>query len=85
MKYRILFLVLIVGFVLILQMNQIKDLRKENTKNVIQYQTQVDSLKDEIFVLEINVNRYEIALDILRDVNPSSAEKFEEILTTQTE
>lgn len=88
MKYKIFFvgvLLTLIISVFIIQMNQINELRKENTRNIIQYQKEVDSLKDDIFALEINVNRYEIALDILRDINPSSAEKFEDILSTQTE
>lgn len=45
----------------------------------------VDSLNDVIFNLETQNGRYEITLELLKEKDSIAAEKFENILTTQTE
>jgi septal ring factor EnvC (AmiA/AmiB activator) len=44
-----------------------------------------DSLHDEIFPTQIELNRYQIALELLKEEDKKAADKFELILTTQTE
>lgn len=44
-----------------------------------------DSLHDESFIHFIEASRYEMALEIYRDVNPKAVEEIELIKTTQTE
>jgi|LauGreDrversion4_2_1035121.scaffolds.fasta_scaffold241273_4 hypothetical protein len=44
-----------------------------------------DSLHDELFPTEIELNRYQIALELLKENNKKAADEFELILTTQTE
>ena len=46
---------------------------------------QIDSLQSELFVQQTIVNRYEIALEMLKEQNKKAADEFELILTTQTE
>lgn len=44
-----------------------------------------DSLRNEVFVKDIQLARYEIALELLKEQDKKAADKFELILTTQTE
>jgi hypothetical protein len=44
-----------------------------------------DSLHDELFPTEIELNRYQIALELLKENNKKAVDEFELILTTQTE
>lgn len=44
-----------------------------------------DSLRSEIFVSEVQLGRYEVALELLKEKDKKAAELFELILTTQTE
>jgi hypothetical protein len=41
----------------------------------------VDSIKGEIFVLETQLNRYQIALEMLEDENPTAASEFNKRLS----
>lgn len=45
----------------------------------------IDSLKSELFVQQTIVTRYEVALELLKKNDKKAADKFELILTTQTE
>ena len=47
--------------------------------------TQIDSLRDELFIRFTEVSRYEITLEIFKEQNKKAADEFELILTTQTE
>jgi hypothetical protein len=47
--------------------------------------TQIDSLRDELFIKFTEVSRYEIALEIFKEQNKKDADEFELILITQTE
>jgi len=47
--------------------------------------TQIDGLRDELFIRFTEVSRYEIALEIFKEQNKKAADEFELILTTQTE
>ena len=44
-----------------------------------------DSLQNELFNTSVELGRYEVALEILKEKNKSAADEFELILTTQTE
>jgi hypothetical protein len=46
---------------------------------------QVDSLHQELFIKQANMSNYEMALELLKEQDPKSAEKFQLILNTQTE
>ncbi len=46
---------------------------------------QRDSLLSELFVTEVQLNRYQIALELFKEKNKTGADEFELILTTQTE
>ena len=52
------------------------DIQKANT---------IDSLESELFVQQTIVTRYEAALELLKEEDKKAADKFELILTTQTE
>ena len=52
------------------------DIQKANT---------IDSLESELFVQQTIVTRYETALELLKEEDKKAADKFELILTTQTE
>jgi hypothetical protein len=55
-------------------------------KNKIDSLTNVsDSLRDESFIHFVEASRYEIALEIYKDINPKAVEEIELIKTTQTE
>ena len=55
-------------------------------KNTIDSLTNIsDSLHDESFIHFTEASRYEIALEIYKDINPKAVEEIELIKTTQTE
>jgi hypothetical protein len=69
-----------------LQQKELAKLRKEqNVNGNIQKTELIDSLRSELFVNETIIMRYEVALDILKEEDKKAADKFELILTTQTE
>ena len=44
-----------------------------------------DSLRNEVFVKDVQLGRYEVAMELLKEKDKKAAELFELILTTQTE
>ena len=56
-----------------------------NSKPVNNHQATIDSLQSEIFVKEVQLSRYEITLELLKETDSIAAQKFEYILYTQTE
>jgi len=48
-------------------------------------QAKVDSLHDELFIKHVELCRYEITLEILKERDSVAAQKFEEIMYTETE
>lgn len=44
-----------------------------------------DSVQSELFVRDVQINRYEVALELFREKNKTGADEFELIMTTQTE
>ena len=72
------------------QQKELAKLRTENKMEVvvggdIQKAQTIDSLNSELFVQQTIVTRYEVALELLREQDKKAADKFELILTTQTE
>lgn len=59
------------------------DIQKAET--IESLQQKVDSLYAENLPCQIELNRYQITLQILREEDSVAAAKFEEIMTTQTE
>jgi len=45
----------------------------------------VDSLQEELFVLQTQNGRYELSLQHLEEVNPKAAKQFNDYLTNETE
>jgi len=45
----------------------------------------IDSIRAENLPLQVQLGRYDVALELLREEDRKAAEKFELILTTQTE
>jgi hypothetical protein len=73
-----------------LQQKELSKLRAERKIEVvvggdIQKAQTIDSLQSELFVQQTIVTRYETALELLKEEDKKSADKFELILTTQTE
>ena len=50
-----------------------------NTQNI------VDSLQEELFLLQTQNGRYELSLQHLEEVNPKAAKQFNDYLTNETE
>jgi hypothetical protein len=72
------------------QQKELSKLRSEQKIEVvmggdIQKANTIDSLQSELFVQQTIVTRYEVALELLKEEDKKAADKFELILTTQTE
>ena len=59
------------------------DIQKANTIDSLE--NVIDSIRAENLPLQIQLGRYDVALELLREEDKKAAEKFELILTTQTE
>lgn len=59
------------------------DIHKAQTIDSLQ--NVIDSLSAENFPLQIQLGRYDVALELLKEEDKNAADKFERILTTQTE
>ena len=72
------------------QQKELSKLRAEQKIEVvvggdIQKANTIDSLESELFVQQTIVTRYETALELLKEEDKKAGDKFELILTTQTE
>ena len=69
------------------QRAQIKELKSQQfiQGGDIQKANIIDSLESELFVQQKIVARYEITLELLKEEDKNAADKFELILTTETE
>lgn len=69
------------------QRSQIKELKSQQfiQGGDIQKANIIDSLENELFVQQKIVARYEITLELLKEEDKKAADKFELILTTETE
>ena len=73
-----------------LQQKELSKLRAQQKVEVvvggdIQKANTIDSLQSELFVQQTIVTRYETALELLKEEDKKAGDKFELILTTQTE
>ena len=66
-------------YILINQKQQIKTLQSSRP-NVDSLHKVIDSLNSEIFIEHTTVDRYDIAIERLREENPQAADQFEECL-----
>lgn len=55
------------------------------TRTIDSLENTIDSIRAENLPLQIQLGRYEVALELLREEDKKAADKFELILTTQTE
>ena len=72
------------------QQKELSKLRAEQKIEVvvggdIQKANTIDSLESELFIQQTIVTRYETALELLKEEDKKAGDKFELILTTQTE
>jgi hypothetical protein len=68
------------------QQKELTKLRSEQNVEVLGGgDIQKEELRDSLFILQSNLGRYEMALEILREDDSLSAQKFEQILDKQTE
>ena len=58
---------------------------KNQVKQIPVLEHQLDSLRDETFIISTENGRYELSLEHLKEVNPKAAKDFEKFLNTQTE
>ena len=56
----------------------------DSTTHVVELQKQVDSLQTELSIKQIEVGRYEMALELFKEDDSVCEDHFEYILTTQT-
>jgi hypothetical protein len=54
-------------------------------KTIDSLENVIDSIRAENLPLQIQLGRYEMALELLREEDKKAAEKYERIITTQTE
>lgn len=59
------------------------DISKNQTIDSLQYL--VDSLNAEMFPIEIELSRYEMAFRLFSERNPKAAEQYAEIISNETE
>lgn len=64
--------------------NQHKELHSREA-TIMQKEYELDSIKNELFIESINVTRYEIALEYLKEESPSCYDKYDQIISTKTE
>ena len=82
-KFRAGLVMTLLGLIMMIFLYFEKDRVYQELK--ISSSTQIDSLRDELFIKFTEVSRYEIALEIFKEQNKKEADEFELILTTQTE
>ena len=59
------------------------DISKNQTVDSLQYL--VDSLNAELFPIEVELGRYQVAFQIFSERNPKAAEQYAEIISNETE
>jgi hypothetical protein len=82
-KFRAGLVMTLLGLIMMTFLYFEKDRMYQELK--ISSSTQIDSLRDELFIKFTEVSRYEIALEIFKEQNKKEADEFELILITQTE
>jgi predicted histidine transporter YuiF (NhaC family) len=82
-KFRAGLVMTLLGLIMMIFLYFEKDRVYQELK--ISSSTQIDSLRDELFIRFTEVSRYEITLELFKEQNKKAADEFELILTTQTE
>jgi len=82
-KFRVGLVMTLLGLIMMTFLYFEKDRVYQELK--ISSSTQIDSLRDELFIRFTEVSRYEITLELFKEQNKKAADEFELILTTQTE
>lgn len=77
--------IILMGVMLFIKDKIVETTKPLNYNNQLNHQKTIDSLNDEIFTLQIEVGRYEIALELLQEQDKRAADKFKNILSKQTE
>jgi hypothetical protein len=75
------------------QNEKLKSERETLTKHMVDSHTMVggnnqniiDSLQEELFMLQTQNGRYELSLQHLEEINPKAAKQFNDYLTNETE
>jgi hypothetical protein len=80
LRFFVVFLSLFSIWVVISNVRNVTTISKNNQSVVDSLIYLNDSLKNELFIEHTNVDRYEIALDRLREEDSISAQKFEDKL-----
>ena len=82
-NYILVIIIMILSVTLISQNVVMNDLRKEQWLEGGDIQK--EDMRDSLFVISTQLMRYEITLEMLKEEDSVAAQKFEYILTTQTE
>lgn len=82
LRWGAAFLICLVLFIFYAITIRNKEIIAEKENNPLQ--KQIDSLKDELFIQETNVQRYEIAIDMMKSEDSALYEKFQ-IYLNETE
>jgi hypothetical protein len=74
----------LVGAILFIT-HKIGETNNNLNNNALNQEKTIDSLSAELFILQTQVGRYEITLDLLEEQDKLAADRFKKILYTQTE
>ena len=80
----VIFGILTISFLNYVILKQNKELTTIKEQNIV-LQTTIDSCMNSNTEEHITNTRYEITLEIFREVNPKAADQFEEIMSHRTE
>lgn len=78
----IVLLVIFSIWIVVSNTRNVSEMEDYNSKKIDSLTKKVDSLQQEIFVYNLNLMRYDYALDLLKEEDSSTARKFEDVLYT---
>jgi len=86
-KNAIALLVVVIALVgsMLFITHKISETNNYFNNNALNQEKTIDSLNEELFILQTQVARYEITLDLLEEQDKLAADRFKKILYTQTE
>jgi hypothetical protein len=80
------FSMIVLLFVMSYISEKIKDASKTTNYDLEQNHLKtIDSLNDQVFILQSELGRYVVALEVLKEEDIASAQKFEKVLNSKTE
>lgn len=85
MKYILTFIVLVLFIICVFQHKQINTLKIVNQQKVDSLTHVADSLHWELFPVQVELGRYEVAYRIFMERNPKAAEQYGTIISEETE